>query len=79
MASDPASLPRPEIRYRPGVPRPEPRRRNVRRGSRATASLPTLYFDLPDPVPVSAHEVAVIEAFLGDRIDALLKNIPRRR
>lgn len=79
MASDPASLPRPEIRYRPGVPRPEPRRRNARRVSRATASLPDHHFDLPDPFPVSAHEVAVIETFLGERIDALLKDIPRRR
>lgn len=79
MASDPVSLPRPEMRYRPGVPRPEPRRRNVRRSSRTTASLPDLYFDLLDPFPVSAHEVAVIETFLGERIDALLKDIPRRR
>lgn len=79
MTSDRAPLPRPEIRYRPGVPRPEPRRRNVRRGSRTTASLPDLQFDLPDTFPVSAHEVAAIETFLGERIDALLKDIPRRR
>lgn len=79
MASDPVSLPRPEIRYRPGVPRPEPRRRTARSGGRQAARLPDLHLDLPDPFPVSAHEVAVIETFLGERIDALLKNIPRRR
>ncbi|MFC6446267.1 hypothetical protein [Shinella zoogloeoides] len=79
MRSDAVSSIRPTVRYRPGVPRPEPRRRNVRRSSRATASLLDLQLDLPDPFPVSAHEVAAIETFLGERIDALLKDIPRRR
>lgn len=73
MRSDAVSPDRPVLRYRPGVPAPERRRRpRPRRNHAAKRAAPDLILDMSERPRVSADEVAVIETFLADQISELL-------
>lgn len=49
-----------------------PRPRRVRATSGATTDEPIVVDDLPEAIPVTASELAVIETYLGPLIDRLL-------
>ena len=72
MSFDPQFTGRPVIRYRPGVPKPERRRPMSLRPSRPHEDDVGIVIDLPDHPPVGSAEIAVIETFLGEEINALL-------
>lgn len=69
MNSDLPASPRPDIRYRPGVPKPV--RSRTTRGHRDDKPL-EVFADWPEHMPVTAGEVWVIETYLSDRLDGLL-------
>jgi len=72
MSFDPRSAGRPVIRYRPCVPKPERKRPVSSRPSRPYEDDLRIVIDLPERPPVASVEIAVIETFLGEEIDALL-------
>ena len=72
MSFDPPSTGRPLIRYRPGVPKPERERSVSPRPSRPHEDELHIVIDLSDHPPVASAEIAVIETFLGEEINALL-------
>lgn len=73
MRSDAVSQDRPVLRYRPGIPVPERRRKpRPRRNLGPEWAAPELILDMSERQRVSADEVAVIETFLADQISELL-------
>ena len=72
MSVDPEAAGGPVIRYRPGVPKPERRKPVPRHSSGPRKDDRRIIVDMPGHPPVTSAEIAVIETFLGDRIDALL-------
>lgn len=78
MSCDCPAPTRPSIRYRPGVAKPDHRRRTARRSLRPTEPNFEIFFDLRDRPPVGSDEVAVIETFLADQISELLARCSSR-
>lgn len=73
MRSNPEHQKRPEIKYRPGVKRPDRRKRiNTRDRKTPARQLCEVDCDLPEPLPATIGEVVVIETYRADLVDDLL-------
>ncbi|MDF1608270.1 hypothetical protein PZ897_08795 [Hoeflea sp. YIM 152468] len=79
MRSDAVSQDRPVLRYRPGIPVPERRRKaRSRRKNGSERTVPDLVLDMPERPRVSTDELAVIETYLADQISELLTRCSSR-